>query len=203
MRIGFDFDNTIVSYDILFHKIACEYNLIPADISINKLAVRNYLRQTGQEDRWTQIQGEVYGSRMNEAQVYNGAIDFICKARNAGHVLSIISHKTVYPFVGPQHNLHVAAMNWIRNHLSMNGEFFISVEHIFFELTKQDKIARIADFVCDIYIDDLPEILLARDFPILTQRLLFDPENYHLISDNTKIKHFVSWENIADYVFSL
>ena len=35
------------------------------------------------------------------------------------------------------------------------------------------------------------------------QRLLFDPENYHLISDNTKIKHFVSWENIADYVFSL
>src|SRR5262245_43078397 len=44
MLIGVDFDNTIVSYDALFHRIATERDLIPADLPVNKTAVRDHLR---------------------------------------------------------------------------------------------------------------------------------------------------------------
>ena len=36
MRIGVDFDNTIVCYDTLFHRLAVEEGLIPPDIPPRK-----------------------------------------------------------------------------------------------------------------------------------------------------------------------
>jgi hypothetical protein len=45
MRIGIDFDNTIVSYDALFFKVAREQDAVPADTPVNKVAVRDYLRK--------------------------------------------------------------------------------------------------------------------------------------------------------------
>ena len=41
MRIGLDFDNTIVTYDSLFHKVATEQGLVPASLPVSKLAVRD------------------------------------------------------------------------------------------------------------------------------------------------------------------
>ena len=76
MKIGVDFDNTIVSYDALFYKVAREQNLVPDTIPINKVAVRDYLRRIGHEDRWTEMQGYVYGARMGEAVGYPGAVEF-------------------------------------------------------------------------------------------------------------------------------
>ena len=67
MRIGLDFDNTIVSYDALFHKVARERDCVPAATPVNKVAVRDYLRGVNQEDVWTAMQGYVYGARMDEA----------------------------------------------------------------------------------------------------------------------------------------
>ena len=66
LLIGVDFDNTIVCYDTLFHKIALEQNLIPADLPQTKTHVRDFLRQEGKEDLWTEMQGYVYGKRMIE-----------------------------------------------------------------------------------------------------------------------------------------
>ena len=202
MRIGLDFDNTIVSYDALFHKVAREQDLVPPATPLNKLVVRDYLRKTGQEDRWTEMQGEVYGARMNEAQAYIGVVDFMRQAKKAGHMLAIISHKTRRPFAGPQYDLHAAASGWIVHHLVSDGEPLIPATQIFFELTKQEKIARIADFACDVYIDDLPEILLAEGFPITTERLLFDPEQHHVEAEHHGLKPFLSWSGIADYIYS-
>ena len=42
MIFGFDFDNTIVTYDELFYKVAIENALIPAELPRSKLAVRDY-----------------------------------------------------------------------------------------------------------------------------------------------------------------
>ena len=50
MLIGIDFDNTIVSYDKLFYKVALEGAHIPEDIEPTKLQVRDYLRQINNED---------------------------------------------------------------------------------------------------------------------------------------------------------
>ncbi|MGZ0080406.1 hypothetical protein [Methylomonas sp. YC3] len=198
MRIGLDFDNTIVSYDELFHKVAREQNLVPPETPVNKLAVRDHLRAVGQEDRWTEMQGYVYGARMDEAAVYPGVIEFMRLASGAGHALAIVSHKTRHPFLGPQYDLHASARGWIERHLLADGEPLIPASQIYFELTKQEKIARIADTQCDIFVDDLPEILMAEGFPLTAERWLFDPECHHAQSSLKELKHFSSWAAIAE-----
>ena len=41
--IGIDFDNTIVCYHKLFHRLAVERSLIPVSVAVSKCAVRDYL----------------------------------------------------------------------------------------------------------------------------------------------------------------
>lgn len=197
MRIGFDFDNTIVGYDALFFKIACERELVPSDIPANKVAVRDHLRRIGREDAWTELQGYVYGARMDEASIYPGVIEFLCWADQAGHDLAIVSHKTQYPFLGPQYDLHAAARAWIGRHLLVNGRAPIPTGQIFFEVTKEEKLARIDSFGCDMFLDDLPEILQAGGFPATTRRILFDPERHHEAAALPGIVRVQSWDEIV------
>ena len=77
MKIGVDFDNTIVSYDKVFHKVALEQSLIKNNLNISKIAVRDYLRDKGQNNIWTELQGYVYGKRMLDADVFPGFIEFL------------------------------------------------------------------------------------------------------------------------------
>ena len=49
--LGVDFDNTIVSYDCLFHRVAAERGLIPASLVATKGAVRDYLRRSSRLQR--------------------------------------------------------------------------------------------------------------------------------------------------------
>ena len=100
MIIGLDFDNTIVSYDELFFKVAREQGVVPADTPPTKVAVRDYLRSVDRESVWTEMQGYVYGARMKEAAAYPGVLEFLRWASNANHVVAIVSHKTKYPFLG-------------------------------------------------------------------------------------------------------
>ena len=199
MRIGIDFDNTIVSYDTLFHKVALEQDIAFSNIAQSKVAIRDHLRSIGQEDRWTELQGYVYGVRMAEALAYEGVIDFIRQAKNAGHAITVISHKTLHPFLGPQYDLHSAARAWIECHLLFDGESLLSSENIYFELTKQEKLARIAACGCEAFIDDLPEILLAPDFPSNTMRLLFDPEEHHFNVAAQDLRIFRTWRQLAEH----
>ena len=55
MRIGVDFDNTIVCYDEVFHRVALERKLISPSLRVNKGAVRDHLRTIGREDAWTEM----------------------------------------------------------------------------------------------------------------------------------------------------
>ena len=200
MRIGLDFDNTIVSYDQLFHKIALEQGVVPEHTPVNKVAVRDYLRSQGRESIWTQMQGTVYGARMGEALAYLGVKDFLRQAQAIGHTVAIISHKTKHPFLGPQYDLHAAAQAWVNQHLRDDNQPLIPADQIFFELTKEAKLSRIAAFECDLFLDDLPEILQADSFPARTCGILFDPEANHRL-DNLSGTLFVrSWSEFADFL---
>ena len=106
MRIGIDFDNTIACYDGVFRRAAIERGLVPADIGSSKNAVRDHLNGSGRKDEFTELQGYVYGARMDLAAPYPGVAAFITAARVAGHDLFVVSHKTRHPFLGPQHDLH-------------------------------------------------------------------------------------------------
>ncbi len=195
MHIGIDFDNTIVSYDSLFHKVATEEELIPSDLAPSKLAVRDYLRREGKEERWTQMQGYVYGARMDEAELYPGVIEFMRWAKKHRIVISIISHKTRFPFSGPIFDLHEAMHCWIRSHLNDGRKCL--VRDVFIEPTQEDKLHRVSRLSCDWFIDDLPEVLLAEKFPLSTGKILFDPHGDH--DENLSWIRLRNWNEILGH----
>lgn len=197
VRIGLDFDNTTVSYDSLFYKVALEQGLIPADVAQTKLAVRDYLRSQGKEQTWIEMQGYVYGARMSEAAFYPGVLDFFSWARANGIPTFIVSHKTRHPFAGPKYDLHEASRAWVTRYLHNESTTFIEPGAVYFELTKEEKLARITELKCSLYLDDLPEILLAPTFPRGTEPLLFDPEGHHL---DTQLPRVRSWQQLQKIV---
>ena len=197
IRIGVDFDNTIVCYDKVFHQVALDKSYISGNLAINKTAVRDYMRRVGREEEWILLQGLVYGDRMKNAYAFSGVIDFFfaCKGRNIP--VLIISHKTRYSKKGPQFDLHRSARNW----LTMQGFFSkdgigLSPEQVFFMETRAEKIACIRKQNCTHFIDDLPEFLTEPDFPDNVERFLFDPNG-----DNMKKVNFQSastWKELQD-----
>lgn len=177
MLVGIDFDNTIVSYDALFHSVAVDKSLVPPELTPTKLAVRDHLRRVGREDDWTELQGHVYGPGMRNAVPFPGVLDFFRWARDRNLDVAIVSHRTRHPFLGPQHDLHAAALAWVETFLV--GPGLIAPGSMFLEPTKPQKLARIGTVACTHFIDDLPEILLADGFPTNTVPILFDPDTHH------------------------
>jgi hypothetical protein len=178
MRIGIDFDNTIACYDGVFHAAALERGLIPADIGRDKNSVRDHLNGAGRVDDFTELQGYIYGARMDLVAPYPGFAEFIAAARTAGHELFIVSHKTRHPILGPKHDMHAAARGFLAARGLVGDQASqIDPASVFFELTKEDKVARAAALHCEVFVDDLPEILAMPGFPDGMRRILFDPEN--------------------------
>ena len=201
MLIGIDFDNTIVCYDALFHRVALERDLIPRGLAASKLEIRDHLRRTGREDLWTEMQGYVYGARMGEAATYPGVPEFFSWAQAAGIELAIVSHKTRVPFAGPAYDLHQAARDWIVKTFIDRPVPLLAEDRIFFELTKEDKVGRIAALAADCFIDDLPEIFVIPEFPRSTARLLFDPEGKFSPTDD--VSRFRSWRELQAHIAAI
>ncbi|MEI6572502.1 MAG: haloacid dehalogenase-like hydrolase [Alphaproteobacteria bacterium] len=201
MKIGLDFDNTIVSYDDLSYQVAFEQGFIQENIPRNKVSVRDHLRSKGLEQNWIELQGLIYGPRMKDASIFEGFIEFIIEAKKRQHEIFIISHKTRYPFVGLKYDLHAAAREWIEKNLFYENDQLISEKNIYFEVSKADKITRIKDLGCNIYIDDLPEILKDLEiFPSIS-RVLFDPERHH--SNLKCAAHLERWDIAWDLLDAL
>ena len=199
MRIGIDFDNTIACYDRVFHAAALERGLIPANLASDKNTVRDFLNSNGRADEFTELQGYVYGARMELASPYPGFGEFVATAPKAGHDLFIVSHKTRHPILGPRHDLHAAARGFlIERGLVGVGRGQIDPANVFFELTKEAKVARIAMLGCEAFIDDLPEMFASPDFPGKARRILFDPvDQFTDLARQRKLDRRGSWTDIA------
>jgi len=177
MRIGIDFDNTIVCYDRVFHDLALSAGLIPKSVPVRKQAVRDHMRDNGLEDLWTEMQGIAYGKAIHQAQPYPGALDTMAQLKDAGADLRIISHKTRTPYRGEAYDLREAAMNW----LNTNGFFNetrsgLSPDRVAFAESKDEKLHMISDVGCRCFIDDLSEFLSVPNFPPNVQRIWFNPD---------------------------
>ena len=179
MIIGIDFDNTIICYESIFHEVAHELKLIPSSVEKSKTGVRDWLRDCGQEDLWTELQGVVYGKFLARAMPFEGATRSVKKLQESGNTVFIISHKTRHPFLGPQYDLHLAAAQWLSEHFIFDGQILVEQGNIFFNETLEEKIACINKLDCDFFIDDLPELLCSPHFPKKTKKVLFDPLNKH------------------------
>lgn len=198
--LGIDFDNTVVSYDGIFHKIALERGLIPENLAPLKESVRDHLRQSGQEEAWTEMQGFVYGPGLEQAKPFPGALETLRTLKKRGAPLRLISHKTRHPYRGPAYNLHDAAHKW----LSDNG--FVDAANgvlrppeVRFLPTREEKLSCIETTGCTHYIDDLPEILLHPKFPKNVQGILFDPA-CNRTDDDLPFPRISSWAELPDLI---
>ncbi len=197
--LGVDFDNTLVSYDTLFHRVARERDLIPDDVAVNKTAVRDYLRKIGREPAWTELQGVVYGSRIDEAESFPGALECLAGCLQAGWQVHIVSHKTRTPILGEPVDLHRAARGWLETHGLFGSGISLPRENAWFELTKAEKIGRIAALGCIAFVDDLPELLSDPAFPVATRRILFRPQEGEAAAP-AGIAVAASWHEISRIV---
>src|SRR5688572_5466286 len=156
MVIGVDFDNTIVCYDELFHRVAVERGLVPPETPARKSEIRDRLRRGGREEAWTGLQGHVYGPGMADAPAFPGVMEFFARAIQAGLSLTIISHKTRNPVIGPAHDLHQAARDWLaRRGFFDPAKIGLLPDRVHFGATRQEKIQLIVQAGCTHFIDDL------------------------------------------------
>lgn len=192
MRLGLDFDNTLVCYDWLFYTLAREEGLIEAEVTANKTAVRDRLRALDREPDWTRLQGLAYGPRILAAEPFAGLQACLRAWQDQGWELMIVSHKTRRPYAGEPHDLHAAARAWIDSHLHAQG--LLREAPAYFELTRQAKLARIASLGLDAYVDDLPDILIDIGASV-GRRLLFDPHDQH--PDHPAYERWLGWPALA------
>jgi hypothetical protein len=202
LRIGIDFDNTIIAYDQVFCAAAKLGGLIDADFVGGKQAVRDSIRSLPDgELTWQRLQGQVYGKGISGATLLPGVDAFLRRCRAEGCSVSIVSHKTEYGHYDPERiNLRDAARKWMAAQGVLDGEFGIASANVFFEETRAEKLARIATLSCTHFIDDLEEVLLDPAFPPKVERILLS-EHTGL---NSRFPYVVcaTWRDIEDRIFA-
>lgn len=177
MKIGIDFDNTIACYDRAFAFAARDMGLLAACDGLDKRAVRERVRSEAGERVWMRLQGRVYGFYIEQATLFDGFPDFVRAARAAGCSLCIISHKSHRGHFDPDEiDLIDAARGWMhqRGFFDVDGLGFTDAE-VGFHASRADKLQAIADAACDVFVDDLLEVLCDAAFPAGCRRVLFAP----------------------------
>jgi hypothetical protein len=198
MRIGIDFDNTLICYDEVFLAAARERGLLTAEFTGNKQAVRDAIRLLPDgELAWQRLQGYVYGRGIAGAGIFDGADAFLRGCRDAGHTVFVVSHKTEFGHHDPERvNLREAALGWMEARGFFAPKVYAIPRHnVFFEASRADKLKRITGLQCACFIDDLAEVLSDPDFPPGVKRVLFAADGAS--------PHFTtcpSWERITRMV---
>ena len=176
-HIGLDLDNTLIDYSEVFGVVAQQMELLRAcEARGGKEAVKvRLLEQDPSERLWMRLQGQVYGSHLGKARLCAGAGAFLMFARERGARVSIVSHKTRHGHFDPaQVDLWEAARGWLRDSGFFDPDRFALAEgDVYFETTREAKIARIAGIGCHIFIDDLEDVLHHPAFPKHVERILY------------------------------
>src|SRR5580658_10161847 len=175
LRVGIDFDNTIIAYDDVFRAAATRAGLIEANFVGRKQALRDAIRLLPDgELAWQRLQGQVYGKGIGEATLVTGVTTFLRRCRAEGSTVVVVSHKTEYGHFDPDRvNLRKAALDWMAGQGLFDGEHGIALSNVHFESTRAEKLRRIATLSLTHFIDDLEEVLTDPDFPAGVARILF------------------------------
>lgn len=193
MIIGIDFDNTIIQYDNVFFDVALKLNFIQPHCPKNKFSIREQVRQLNDgEIKWRKLQALVYGEHISSAYLAPGFIDFIGYCRKLNIKVYIISHKTKFAYLDETAiDLHKSAILWLTKKHFFNRLGF-KMSDIFFLETRKEKIEKIKDLKCNLFIDDLPEVFLEPNFPIDVKKILYNP---HKLSYNYELSDIIEITN--------
>jgi hypothetical protein len=152
------------------------------------------------ESIWQCIQAKAYGAELDKAELSKGFREFVLLARLRGCRLIIISHKTeIAPSDPGRVLLRVAANRWLDDHGFFNRLGF-RFDQLYYCATRGEKISKIQSLGCDVFIDDLTEILEAPGFPQSTRKILFNPGTQH---SRTVLESCGSWKQIIKTLFGL
>lgn len=201
IKLGLDFDNTIVCYDAAIALLAEELFDLPPEVPRTKLGLRDHLRGAGREREWTAFQGELYGPGMRHAKPFEGAIETMLQLVAAGHELVIVSHRSRRPYAGEPHDLHAAARGWVAERLQITGLFAADSGSVNFLETRQEKVARIAELSCQAFLDDLPEVLGDSGFPASAAGILFDTSGESPLQEGQR--RISAWPELSQLLASL
>ncbi|ALU44785.1 hypothetical protein [Pseudoalteromonas rubra] len=194
MIIGIDFDNTIADYTGVFYRVGCALGWLPESVGQSKNEVKQYFIDLGNEAKWTELQGIVYGKEITQARPYPDCLDTLKQWRKQGHTLKLISHKTRYPIIGERVNFHVAATGWLEAN-GFVGKIDAPFEKtdLFFNETKEDKLLRISTLDCELFVDDLESIFNHALFPAQCKKVLFNTR-----SNDPSLVPVQLWSDIPD-----
>jgi hypothetical protein len=202
VRIGIDFDNTIICYDKVFAAVARERGLVPEGWEGLKTDLRDHLRsRPGGELAWQGLQGFVYGKGIGGAEIYPGVREFLAACKQAGSKVCIVSHKTRFGHQDPDRiDLRDAARSWLRGAgLVDAADAALAIRDVYFEDTLPAKIERLVILKLDVFIDDLVDVFEQPHFPKATRSILFTqsqpPHPEHC-------KPIATWADIRREVFA-
>ena len=198
--VGVDLDNTIIRYDMAFHRAAVERGWIDPTTPAAKTAVKKAVIKKASHQEWIELQGFVYGPGLDAATAYPGVTGFFraCAARGIRTV--IISHKTQFAAAGPRYDLREAALGWLKtsgllDFTAASG----GSESVVFTGTRIAKLEAVRRLGCQTLIDDLPEVFSDPSYPPGTHFILFDPDQAH--PDWTATQRASSWAEISSRFF--
>ena len=200
LRIGIDFDNTIINYDDVFCATAKRGSLIRSAFSGGKQAVRDAIRLLPDgELAWQRLQGQVYGKGIAEAKMVAGVEPFLRRCRLEGCAVVVVSHKTEYGHYDPDRvNLRKAALDWMAAQGLFDRDQGVKLENVYFESTRAEKLARIAALGLTHFIDDLEEVLTDPGFPPDVKRILFADDGQSPAASYISCS---TWREIEAHVF--
>ncbi|MGP8281872.1 MAG: hypothetical protein ACLQT6_04085 [Desulfomonilaceae bacterium] len=203
MKIGVDFDNTLINYDELMYDVALRRNLVSNSTPRSKKGIRDEIRLLPNgEIEWQKVQGEVYGPRIMDARLIDGVMDFFSFCKTHEIKIHIVSHKTEYArYDETRTNLRKNAMDWMRaNSFFDKKKSPLIHQDIFFESTRHEKIIRISSLGCTHFVDDLEETFLEDSFPDEVVKILYNPHVGKTCCK--KVTLATSWQDILTYLNS-
>jgi hypothetical protein len=202
MRIGLDFDNTIISYDDVFWQAAQDRGLVGPNLCGSKQQIRDFVRQLPDgEKKWQALQGYVYGRGIEDAVLVSGVPEFLHRSQAHGDTILIVSHKSEYGHFDPDEiNLRAAALSWMEANGLLSGcGVCLGREHVHFTSTRAEKLERIAELSCDIFIDDLEEVLIDPKFASSVRRILLSKTAIE--ADGLPYSICRDWLSISELIF--
>lgn len=171
MKLGLDLDNTLIDYDRAAQAYA-EDNGIG---SIGSLADLRATLTCTSDLGWQKAQAWIYTYGLKFATPANGWSNFLSKSAHFNLEIFIVSHKTNFtPKAFGSLDLHLCARNWLENVLKIYE--IPQIKNVYFEPTREKKIAKIAQLKLDFFVDDLPEVLNHPSFPKGVMKVLYNSD---------------------------
>ena len=200
IRIGIDFDNTIICYDDLFIRAANEKQWdLGSGCGVSKAAIKERLIiLDGNDFRWQELQAIVYGILIKDAKPFPGVLETLQYFKNKqNYELFIVSHKTPASLYLKHITLIDKAQLWIKENKLTD---FIPEENIFFRPIRDEKISIIKSLNLDFFIDDLLEVLDDKNFPAIN-KIFFSPDgeeinHWNKIKENFEIINELGSHNL-------